>query len=260
MTTEQPNDYKSLASVWNINTPKELTAREMSIQYRMRPRTDVGFFGKVYNAFAGETVTGEIYRSITAPDYAPTGYKATEEDILKYASDLPEESVKRMSKGVSSFAEFLYESDEMRRTNKRRTELYSGGVLGAATGLGLTLVAAGGEAMILAGLASGLGVGPTVGVLGRTLGSFKVPVGAVGAAAEATLAITKAKRIQGSLAALGVVALADIPLEVARYNLDNTLRPRDALIAVGAAAGLGSLVGAWKPHIFLQNLICEFVF
>ena len=34
------------------------------------------------------------------------------------------------------------------------------------------------------------------------------------------------------------------------YNLDNSLRPLDIAVAIGASQGISGLVGAWKPHLF----------
>ena len=234
--TEPRDGYngESLASIWKSNTPEELTAREMYNQYTMRPRRDVGFFGKLATAFTNDTVTGETLRGLTTPDYTDTGYIVTDEDREKYASDLPPEAVERVVGKADSFAEFLYEVDEVRLTNKRRRELYDGGVLGATAGMGLTLLAAGGEAVLLTAIASAIG-------------------GPAGTAAGVGNAVSKAQRIRGTLAGLGFAAAVDTPLEIARYNLDNTMRPRDVMIAIGAAASIGGGLGAWKPHLFIKN-------
>ena len=232
MTTQQ--QPQSLASMWEYSSPEELTAREMFNQYTMRPDQDVGFFSKVGTAFTNETVTGEILRELTAPDYDPTDYVANDEDREKYAGDLPSEIVDRIADKSKSFAEFLWEVDEVRLTNKRRAELFSGGVTGAIEGMGLTLLAAGGEAVLLTALASAIG-------------------GPAGGAAAVGSAVSKATRIRGALKGLGIAAAVDTPLEIARYNLDNTMRPQDAMIAIGAAAGIGGGLGAWKPHLFLKS-------
>jgi hypothetical protein len=229
------NTSSNLASIWDVETPRDRTARELNNKYRLAPDRDPGFFQKVGNAFAGETVTGEFIRAVTAPTFSNTGYSATEEDITKYAGDLDRAAVNRAAEDSTSFSEFLYETDEIRRTNKRRAELFSGGGAGMATGLGLTLLAAGGEAVLLTTLATALTGG----------------LGAVGAAGQA---VTKAHRIKGAFRALTIAGAVDVPLEMARYNLDNTLRPRDAVIAVGAAIGIGGGLGALKPSLFLREL------
>jgi len=229
-----PNERLPFSAYLRPDLPEDRTLREMYRIRELTPDPDIGFFGKVYNAFAGETVTGELYREMTGPDYAATGYVPTQEDIDQYASDLDPRIASRVAAGVGSFPEFLYETDQARLTMKRRQELFSGGALGTAEGFGLMLLAAGGEAMALTMLLGALGPG--------------------GAAAGAGIAATRVHRIKGMFKAMGIATAIDVPLETTRFHLDKTLRPADLLIAIGASATLSGAIGAWKPHLFLSEV------
>ena len=220
-------------------TPKEQSTREMNAIYSSRAASSVGFGTKLGLAFGGETVIGELWREINSPSYAATGYDPNDEDYEKYASDIPREAAERVAGSSESFAEFLYEVNEVRETNRRRQELFSGGITGMTTGLGLTLLAAGGEAVALTLLG---------GAVGTALGA-----GGTVAAGTATT-VSKAQRIQAILKASGTAAAVDVPLELARYNLDKTLRPQDLIIALGASTTLSGALGAWKPHLFVKEL------
>tara|TARA_Y100001963_G_scaffold72057_1_gene100164 strand:- start:1635 stop:5921 length:4287 start_codon:yes stop_codon:yes gene_type:complete len=218
-----------------VETPRDRSMRELSLEYAFRPNMDIGFGGKIYNAFANETVIGEVLRELSAPNYRDTGYVVTKEDIEKYAGDIDPAAAARAAASSNSFGEFLYETDEIRLTEKRRKELYSGGALGFTTGLGLTVLAAGGEAVALSILAGAVG-------------------GPAGAAAGAGNAINRMTRIKGMLKGMGLAAAIDVPLETTRYALDKTLRPTDLMIALGASAGITGAIGAYKPHLFLPEL------
>ena len=223
-----------------IDLPETRTLRELDLIVSQRPDLNMGFFAKAGTAFSNETVIGEIIREFKGPDFVDVGYVATDEDKEKYASDLDPTTVDRVANASDSFPEFLYELDQARLTIKRRQELFAGGTLGAIEGLGLTLLAAGGEAVALTLLA---------GAIGTAIGG---PAGTT-AAAGAT-AVTRIHRIKGMLKAMGMAAAIDIPLESTRYALDKTLKPRDLVIALGASAGLSGAIGAWKPQIFLRSI------
>ena len=233
----QKPDAKSLS--WMPPTPRDESMRELSQRYTFKPNENVGFFDKVYNAFASETVIGEILREMSAPNYRDTGYVVTKEDIEKFAGDIDPLAASRAAASSDSLAEFLFESDQIRLTEKRRKELFSGGALGTATGLALTLLAAGGEAVGLSLLAS---------AAGSALG----PGGS--AAAGGAVAVNRMTRMRGLMKAMGTAAAIDVPLEAARYSLDKTLRPSDVIMALGASATLSGALGAWKPHLFLREL------
>ena len=221
--------------------PERLTYRQLSLRQDLVPESDVGFFGKVGRAFGGETVAGEIVRELGAPDYTRTGYVATDEDIEKYASGISPDAARRVAAATagSSFAEFIHELDEVRLTEKRRAELFSGGTGGMLTGLGLTILAAGGEAVVLSLLATS--VGAAVG-------------GPVGLATGVGLAGQRASRLKGAITAMRTAALIDIPLETARYELDKSLRSGDLIMALGASAGLSGLIGFAKPGLYIKTL------
>ena len=227
----------SLTEVFHSDTPRDRSAREMWKLYDLRPKTDVGFFDKIGLAFSNETVIAELWREMNAPDYKPEkNFRVTADDIEQYASDIPEDQLNRVISSSNSFAEFIYETDQVRLTNKRRSELFSGGPAGVATGLGLTMMAAGGEAVALTLLGSAI-ANPQAGL-----------------ATGAVNTITKLKRIKAMFKAMGVAAAVDIPLETARYNLDKTMRPLDVAVALGASAGLSGAMGAAFPKLFLKEL------
>ena len=227
----------SLTEIFRPDIPRDRSAREMHRLYDLSPNKDVGFFDKIGLAFSNETVISELWREINSPDYVPEeNFRVSDEDIKAYASDIPEYQLNRVIATSKSFAEFIYESDQVRLTNKRRSELFSGGGFGMATGFGLTMLAAGGEAVAL------------------TLLATAIASPQIGAAAGVTNIATKLHRVKGMFKAMGIAGMVDVPLETTRYNLDKTLRPLDVAIAIGASAGISGAIGAWKPHLFLSNL------
>lgn len=233
--TTQPTPF---SSILYSDTPESKTHRELHREYYMTPRTSVGVVDKIGLALANETVTGQFFKNFGGTDYRATpGYSVSEEEIENYASDIPRQQVDRViASGIDSFNQFLYETDQVRITNKRRSELFAGGIGGKTLGLGLTMVAAGGEAVLLTLLSSSM-LNPQVGAAVGTVNT-----------------ISKMQRIRGLIKSAGIAAAIDIPLETARYNLDKTLRPLDLGIALGASAGMSGAIGAWKPQMFLKEL------
>ena len=225
------------SSIFNLNTPEERTNRELYHAYTLRPSENVGFLEKVSNALQTETVTGQFIRDVFSSGFKEQpGYVVSDEDIQEYASDLPVEMAERAALSATSFPDFLFETDQIRKTLKSRAELFSGGPIGATVGIGLMIGAAGGEAVALTLLGSAI-ANPQAGL-----------------ATGAVNTITKLKRIKSTFKAMGIAAAVDIPLETARYNLDKTLRPLDVAVALGASAGLSGAMGAAFPKLFLKEL------
>ena len=227
---------------YTFENPEYETNREIENRKIYKPDLDIGFFGKAYNAFAEETVLGQAVSDIFSPSFSSSGYTPSKEDLAKFGGDLEPETLERISSSVSSFEEFLYEIDQARITQKRRIELFSGGVSGFATGMGLTILAAGGEATVASLL------------LGSLTGGAAAPGTATAGAANVATATMRARRIQGMLRAAGSAAAIDIPLEGFRYGLDKTLTPADLIINMGASVTLAGSLGAWKPDKFLGKL------
>jgi hypothetical protein len=224
---------------WTPDVPEHRTLRELSRVYNYAPDPDIGFGGKLYNALAEETVIGQFTGDFFDPKFPSTGYSSTKEEKEYYAGDLPPELVERISDETDSFEQFLYELDQARLTLKRRQELYSGGALGIATGLGLTLATAGSEIIAATLLTGGIaGAIPGVSSLGANIATQS----------------TRASRIVGAARAAGVALAVDVPIELARYRLDKTLTTNDLLIAIGAAGVLSTALGAAKPHLFINKL------
>lgn len=213
-------------------SPRLESYRELRRRYQFQADQDIGIFGKALNALASETVIGEILREISSPRFRDTGYRVTEEDIAKFAGDIDIESARRAAASSDSFAEFLFQTDEIRATEQSRKELFSGGGLGFATGLGLSMFAGAAEAVGLS-------------VLGGAI------LGPAGAAAGIA---TRATRMRAAARAAGVALAVDVPLEATRYALDKTMRPTDVMIALGASSSLSAGLGAWKPHLFIRDI------
>lgn len=243
MDNQQPpsNTPAARSLSWMPATPQEESLRELSQRIAFTPDMNLGFFGKLSTAFSNETVSGNLLDRMAGPGYADTGYIVTGLDIRKYAGDIDPRSASRAAASSDSFAEFLYETDRIRNTEKKRKELFSGGLAGQLTGFGLTMLAAGSEAVALSLLA---------GAGGAAMGVGRV----AGAAASATTAVTRVNRIRGAIKASGTALAIDVPLEATRYALDKTLRPADIIMALGASGGLSASLGAWKPHFFIREL------
>ena len=227
-----PSKIPSLSQILVSDLPREHSSRELWKMYKNSPRKSVGIFEKIGLTISNETVIARLFDALGGRDFIEEeDFRVTEEDIHKYARDLPEYQLNRVIADSKSFAEFIYETDQVRITNRKRAEVFSGGPLGMATGLGLTMLAAGGEAVALTLLATSSG-GPLAGL--AALGN----------------SASRLKRVQGAVKAMGIAAAIDVPLETVRYNLDNSLRPLDIAVAIGASQGISGLVGAWKPHLF----------
>jgi len=219
---------------------------------------DLGFFGKLGQAFTYDTDTGEAIRDyMLSPDFVTDKeFVATPEILEQVAYGLTEETKQRIGDIAVSYAHLLHEADDARRMQKYREELFKGGILDKAGGVLATIIGSGSEAVALTALAS-------------TAGMFAGgPIGAAAAAAATTS--MKARRIKATLSAIGMgwsygrkargaataaaTALAvDVPLEMARYGMDKTLRPRDVFFALAASGTLSAGLGAWKPNMFLRQ-------
>lgn len=221
------------------DSPEKKTQRELDNIRRFTPEEDVSFGTRFYNAFAEETVIGQTISDIGGPSFeTSTDYYPTEEDKTTFGSDLLPEVVDRISSASRSFEEFLYELDQARITEKRRMELFGGGAWGFTQGLGLTMVASGGEA-----------------ALATLLGSLVFPAGAaaggVATASQLALAAKRATRVRAILKASGTAMAIDVPLEGIRYQLDKTLTTTDLLVNIGASAVLSGAIGAIFPDKFV---------
>ena len=119
--------------LWNPDTPRDRSIRELQRIRSTSARSSVGIGTKLSHAFGGETVIGELWRALDTPDFHDTGYVPTETDFEKYADDIDRSVAERVAISVDSLPEFLYELDQVRVTNRKREELFSGGGLGMAT-------------------------------------------------------------------------------------------------------------------------------
>lgn len=213
--------------------------RELEAEQRFAPEEDAGFGTKLYNAFAEETVTGQLFSDLGDPLFPSTNYYPTDEEKTKFGESLPPGVVDRIAAETSSFEEFLYEIDKARLTEKRRQELYSGGATGFATGMALTMIASGGEAAVAAAL------------IGAATGGTGAPAAVGSTALNAANAARRATRTRAILKAVGSAAAVDVPLEGIRYQTDKTLTPTDLLINLGASAVLSGGIAATFPQLFV---------
>ena len=229
------------------DSPEKKTTRELENIRKFTPEEDVGFGTKFYNAFAEETVIGQAVSDlgnfISGPSFEDTGYSPTDEDRDTFGSDLRPETVDRIANASGSFEEFLFELDQARITEKRRTELFGGGAWGFTQGLGLTMVAAGGESALAALTASAL------------TGGAGAPAAATSTVAQIANVARKATRARAIMKAAGLAAAIDVPLEGFRYHLDKTLTTTDLLINIGASAVLSGGIGAVFPEKFVGQML-----
>tara|TARA_Y100000004_G_scaffold32371_1_gene33927 strand:- start:302 stop:4933 length:4632 start_codon:yes stop_codon:yes gene_type:complete len=238
MTNSNDKSLMPFGAWWEPNTPERRTNRQLSELRLLTPRKNVGFVDKVGLAFSTGTVTVPF---LTKEEsfFSPTGvsgFSVSEKDLEDFAGDLPEHIQNRILASSSSFPSFLEEVYEARKRVKMRQELYSGGMSGTLTGLGLEMAATASEAVMLTILGGGLfGAGARMSQAAGKL-------------------ITTGQRIRGATKAAAIAAAVDVPLEFARYEQDNTLRPADLLIAIGASGTLSAGIGAWKPGLFLNEL------
>jgi hypothetical protein len=213
--------------------------RELEAEQRFAPEESPSFGTKLYNAFAEETVTGQLISDIGDPVFPRTNYYPTDEEKVKFGGNLSPEIIDRIASETGSFEEFLYELDNARLTEKRRQELYSGGATGFATGMALTMIASGGEAAVAAAL------------IGAATGGVGAPAAAGSTALNAANAARKATRTRAILKAVGSAAAVDIPLEGVRYQTDKTLTPTDLLINLGASTVLSGGIASVFPQMFV---------
>ena len=117
-------DFANQANPWAVaagltamqgpyyETPQARTKRDLDKILRFTPEEDASFGTKFYNAFTEETVTAQFISSLGDPQFADTGYYPDNDDIKKYAGDLPEYMVERIVEETNSFEQFLYEIDQ----------------------------------------------------------------------------------------------------------------------------------------------------
>lgn len=213
------------------DTPQARTQRQLRNYYDQVPLADVGFLSKFYNAIAEETGTGQALSNLFDPSFAKTDYVFQQEDFDYFASDLPKEVVERIASKSQSLEQFLFETDEARTTIRRRKEIFNDSPIAGGAAV---LIAAGGEAAIYTGLVTALTGG----------------IGTGGAVASSAI---RYRRMKGVLSGLSLVAAVDTPIELVRYQSDNTMTVQDLLISLGTAAGFGGAIGGAFPQVF-QNL------
>lgn len=225
-------------ALWDPTGPAEKTARELAAQKDYTPQ-DLGWsvFPRLARGLKHETVTGQLMKDRGFVDpVSVTNFQVDKDMLEEFAGDLRPDIQERIVSASQSYPEFLNEVHDARITQKARAELFSGGPVGMGLGFAATMLSAGGEAVMLTLLGQGL-------------------IGAGGAAtAGARAAVTANHRIRAALKSASIAAGVDVPLEITRYQLDKTLRPADAIIAIGASGVLSGAIGAWKPHLFLKEL------
>ena len=236
------------------DTPEYRTEVEIDeLEKYKQDQEEVTFGTKLWNAATAETVTGRAITRAMMPSFEPTGYYPSDEDVKKYASDLPEEVIKRLrdgeelmglavSDGVKSFEEFIYNVRDARETLRKRRQLFSGGAGGFAEGFALAMGFAGVEATLA-----------TVGATALTGGFGTATAATEGTAAVASTA-ARASRLKSSLKAARLAAVVDVPLEFARYELDKTLSTNHLIISWAAAVGFSGALGAAFPKLYLSPL------
>lgn len=229
-----------------VENPINLRLPEYKTEEQLRDLFDVpeptGFFGKLGLGLSEMTVAGHAIRSWQKPTFPSTNYRATQEDKEKFGYGLPEEAIERVAEDAESLDEFIYELNEARNTLRAQQRLFDGG-WGTAFGVGTTLIAAGGEAVLLGGIFTKM----LTSAAGSSVAMFDTLT-------TVSSAKSKYDRLKGLAAGVGTAAAVDIPLEYARYQLDDTLRPIDMLIGMGLATGVGAGIGAWKPSAFIPSL------
>ena len=96
---EKP-ERRTMAEIMRPSTPSELSAREIWKIYNNTPRKDVGIFEKFGIALSNETVIARAWESMFGGREftEEEGFRVTEEDIERFASDLPEYQVNRLKK------------------------------------------------------------------------------------------------------------------------------------------------------------------
>jgi hypothetical protein len=223
---------------------------ELKKQYDGFSKTsDLGFFQKLGTAFEYETVIGEIVRDVKSPwFYDDPDFYVTNNMLEEYAPDIPEEAQRRVAEISNSFPEFLHEVQDVRNALEARKAIFSGGTSGAALGFIATLVASGLEATALTPLLgpfgyvkSGATATKTATKLQKTLDAMKIGW------------VTSDRAKSAGTGAVAAMTL-DIPLEFARYSLDRSLTPADALFAIGASGTLSSGLGAAFPNMYRRSV------
>lgn len=219
---------------------------------------DLSFFGKLGQAFTYDTDTGEAIRDyILSPDFVTDKeFVATPEVMEQAAYGLDEETKQRIADIAVSYAHLLHEADDARRMQKYREELFKGGILDKAGGVLATIIGSGSEAVAATALAGSLGFfagGPVgsaaaaVSTTGMKIKRLKTTLNAIG------MGWSYGRKARGAAKAATTALAIDVPLEMARYGMDKTLKPRDVFFALAASGSLSAGLGAWKPDMFLRQ-------
>ena len=179
----------------------------------------------------------------------------TDELIEEFASDFIPEVQERIRSSSTSMPGFLHEVDDVRRANKRREAMFSGGTYDFLTGLAATIVGSGSEAVLatigagMVGTALGGPMGTLTAAGGTAANKFKRITGIINSVNKGLKAGTRGRAMANAALVTGAV---DVPLELLRYEFDKSLTRTDLLIAVGASAVLGGGLAAWKPGLYTK--------
>ena len=210
------------------------TKRELNQLYGQRIK-DLSFVGKLGVAAKYETFTGQLLQEMNDPNFTPDpNCMVTQELIDEYAGDITNpEILERILSNSSSFGEFIFNTDNVRRSLKKREELFAGGPMGMLGGFIATLIPTTAE-MLPATIAATAAAGP------------------LGGGAAFVDRTTRMNRVLGAVKGLGIAGLVDLPLEYGKYSMDQSLTQKQFLLAMATAGGMGATVGAAFPSTLFK--------
>jgi len=217
-----------------FNQYEDVTRRELDNMYGMR-LDNPGFFGKLGIAAKYETMTGQLLQELNDPNFTPDPTFSVNQVMLdRYAGDITEEeTIERIVGNSRSFGEFIFNVDNVRRSLKKRRELFEGNAFDAFGGFVATII-------------------PNLVEMVPATVAATALAGPIGGGAAFVDRAYKTNRVLGALKGIGIAGVVDLPIEYTKYSLDESLTQKQFLTALATAGVMGGAFGAAFPSTLFK--------
>ena len=217
-----------------FNQYEDVTRRELDNMYGMR-LDNPGFFGKLGIAAKYETMSGQLLQELNDPNFTPDPTFSVNQTMLdRYAGDITEEeTIERIVGNSRSFGEFVFNVDNVRRSLKKRRELFEGNAFDAFGGFVATII-------------------PNLVEMVPATVAATALAGPIGGGAAFVDRAYKTNRVLGALKGIGIAGVVDLPIEYTKYSLDESLTQKQFLTALATAGVMGGAFGAAFPSTLFK--------
>lgn len=227
---------------------------------------NMSFLDKIGRALITETATANVIRDISTYGFFDDRFTedpdffVTDAMMDRYASDIPEYSRDRLrSAGSSNFLEFLNQVNDVRFNIQSRDQMLRGGGLETFGGMAAIMLGHAAELVPLT-IGANFVLGPAGGLATlanrvKTVNSaYRMAMSGRSLASVAAKGTNLTLRQQGLKRGLQLAAFVDTPREAILFSSDKTLRPIDAIMAIGLSGTIGAGIGYAKPKWMLGDV------